>query len=187
MSSCFVKTITLLQELPVLFHNFTEIFSTSKTQTSSMLTFVWTFWLFELSHVQIPASCSSLWMWQCIRICLHHVVTLQGVMFYSSEFQPSSITVHKLLVSSCSVTVVFFTSKFWTSSMLIFVWPFELSKLAQGQASFWTSPVLLVWCCNVMRMFFTSTYRRSSIMTFVCPFWTFKLVQGQFACEHNNS
>ncbi len=41
-SICLVNTITL-QELPVSFRNFTEIFSTLKSRTSSMLTFM-TFW-----------------------------------------------------------------------------------------------------------------------------------------------
>ncbi len=49
----------------------------------------------------------------------------------------NTITLHNLLVSSCSLTVVFSTSKSWTSSVFIFVWHFELSKLAHGH----TTPV----------------------------------------------
>ncbi len=57
-SCCLVNTITL-QELPVSFCNFTEIFYTSKSRTSSILTF----WPFEIGHVQMAAPCSFLWIW----------------------------------------------------------------------------------------------------------------------------
>ncbi len=49
--------------LPVSFCNFTEMLSTSKSQTSWMLTFVWPFCPFELGHGQMAVCCSSLWIW----------------------------------------------------------------------------------------------------------------------------
>ncbi len=107
-SSCLVNTITL-QELPVSFCNFTEVFSTSKSQIISMLTFVWPFWPFKLGHFQMAASWAG---------GIRNPVT--------------AITLHKLPVSSCNFIVVFSTSKSLKSLMLTFVWPLWTFKLAQG-------------------------------------------------------
>ncbi len=43
------------------------------------------------------------------------------------------VTLHKLLVSSCNLIVVFCTSKSWKGLTLTFVWPFWTFKLDQGQ------------------------------------------------------
>ncbi len=71
-SSCLVNTITT-QELHASC-NFTGIFSTLKSWTSLMLTFL-TFWTRSSNGI-----CRNLlWMWyRNSWICMHHVVTLQG-------------------------------------------------------------------------------------------------------------
>ncbi len=62
------------------------------------------------------------------------------------------ITIHKLPVSSCNLTVVFSRSKSWRSSILTFVWPFWTFNLAQGQVTLWKCYLLSNWMHHVVTL-----------------------------------
>ncbi len=95
---------------------------------------------------------------------------------HQSAYLVNSIKVHKLF---CASTEVFSTTKLWTSSTLIFVWPFWtlIYLLLHYLVSTITLSAILGSFQNLTVMFSTSIYWTISMLTFLWPFWHFKLNQ----------
>ncbi len=126
-SSCLVNTITL-QELPVSFCNFPEIFSRSKSRTSLMFTFL-TFWnkscsngnilkllVNMIKHQNLSASCCNSTGSDVLLIRISTKFDLDLCVTFIN-FQASSIwedlvnaiTFRRLPVSCCNFTWMFST------------------------------------------------------------------------------
>ncbi len=131
-------------------------------------------------------------MRQCIKICLHHVVTTGSnvlpirisnkfdldlcVTFIN--FQAGSIwedlvnviTLRKLPVSSCNLIVVFCTSKIldrFDVDLCVTFLNFQNCSWSGCLVNMLTPQQLHVSCCNFTDLFPTSKSRTSSMLTFV--------------------